>query len=556
MRASVERTFFTKALSMAKRILQRMGRNIVDLFRDFRLSYLPPLMVYVAAGVSSLTAIVGTFFVKDYLSLSSATLVSLSFWSALPWSLKMVFGHLVDLFWRAKTLILLLGAILIASSLLIMIGLIADREAMQRVLPVDTWYIVSSLLAPLGYVLQDAVADAMTVEAVPRVDESGNAIAAEKIKLMHTTMQTLGRVAVVGGSLLVSLLNLYVFADVQTMNEAQKLQGYLYVYWMALIIPLLSVLGVAIAAWLSSLARSKLEAKGLSPAQIAQALEFRATPTPPNWTILIFGLVFVLFTATIGLTQFPFGQEIIFLGSLVIILYLIARITKDLAPEMRATLVGTALVIFMFRAIPAPGPGVVWWIIDDLKFDQHFISVLTLISGVLSLVGMFIFRRFMAERPITYVITTLTIFGTIFSLPNLAMFYGFHHWTSAMTGGIVDARFIAIIDTAVESPLGQLAMIPMLAWIARSAPENLKATYFAVMASFTNLALSASQLITKYLNEFFVVTREVRDPVTGIVKVAADYSELGPLLMVCVTLALILPLSAVAFVKWSRFKAI
>ena len=32
-----------------------------------RLSYLPPLMVYAAYGVSGLTGIVGTFFVKDYL---------------------------------------------------------------------------------------------------------------------------------------------------------------------------------------------------------------------------------------------------------------------------------------------------------------------------------------------------------------------------------------------------------------------------------------------------------------------------------------------------------
>ena len=50
----------------------------------------------------------------------------------------------------------------------------------------------------------------------------------------------------------------------------------------------------------------------------------------------------------------------------------------------------------------------------------------------------------------------------------------------------------------------------MLAWIANSAPERLKATYFAVMASFTNLALSASQLLTKYLNQIYVVTREVQ----------------------------------------------
>ena len=43
-----------------------------------RFSYLPPLMVYLAAGVSGLTGIVGVFFVKEYLGLSAefASLVS------------------------------------------------------------------------------------------------------------------------------------------------------------------------------------------------------------------------------------------------------------------------------------------------------------------------------------------------------------------------------------------------------------------------------------------------------------------------------------------------
>lgn len=63
----------------------------------------------------------------------------------------------------------------------------------------------------------------------------------------------------------------------------------------------------------------------------------------------------------------------------------------------------------------------------------------------------------------------------------------------------MNARFIAVVDTVLESPLGQVAMIPMLAWIANSAPPHLKATFFAVMASFTNLALSVSNLGTKYL---------------------------------------------------------
>ena len=121
-----------------------------------------------------------------------------------------------------------------------------------------------------------------------------------------------------------------------------------------------------------------------------------------------------------------------------------------------------------------------------------------------------------------------------------------------MTGGVVDARFIALIDTALESPLGQVAMIPMLAWIANSAPANLKATFFAVMASFTNLALSLSQLGTKYLNQIFTIRREVIDPVTDMVTVSADYHELGFLLITVTLLILSLPLMAIGLTRLLR----
>ena len=73
-------------------------------------------------------------------------------------------------------------------------------------------------------------------------------------------------------------------------------------------------------------------------------------------------------------------------------------------------------------------------------------------------------------------------------------------------------------------------MIPLLAWIAKNAPAHLKAT-FAVFASFTNLALSASALGTKYLNQVFIVTREVKDKITNDIVTTADYSELGFLLI-------------------------
>ncbi|HEU4686009.1 MAG TPA: hypothetical protein VFS39_15995, partial [Nitrospira sp.] len=162
--------------SAIERAVAWIDRTILSLGREMRLSYLPPLMVYLASGISGLTGIVGTFFVKDYLGLSAAFLAALGFWAGIPWALKMPIGHLVDLLWRWKSALVYLGAALIAGSLLIMVGLIGNREAMTAFLPAEVWYVLSVLLAPVGYVVQDTVADAMTVEAVPRVDDRGQPI--------------------------------------------------------------------------------------------------------------------------------------------------------------------------------------------------------------------------------------------------------------------------------------------------------------------------------------------------------------------------------------------
>lgn len=540
-------------------VTEWIDRNILSLGRDMRLSYLPPLMVYVAYGISGLTGIVGTFFVKDYLGLSASFLAALGFWAGIPWALKMPIGHTVDLLWRWKSWLVGLGAGLLMVSLAIMAALIGDREAMTAILPAEVWYVISVLLAPIGYVVQDAVADAMTVEAVPRVDDQGRVFDDQTRKLMHTTMQTLGRVAIVGGGIAVALVNVYVFSGTEGMPQEELIQLYQRIYLMAMVIPFVSVIGVGVAWWLQRSQKQNLVQQGFSVEQVEQMVNVRdveGEPTKPNWWILGGSLAFVLFTLTVGLGGFPYREEIVFTGSMTIVLFLMSRLMRELEPDKRLTLVGTAAVVFSLRAIPGSGPGATWWMIDDLKFDQQFLSVLSLIGGIVALVGMFIFRRFMAERSIAYVVGFLTIVGTILAVPITGMYYGLHEWTASLTGGIVDARFIALIDTALESPLVQISMIPMLAWIANSAPANLKATFFAVMASFTNLALSLGQLGTKYLNEIFVITRGVKDQATGAIQTPADYSQLGELLIVQLLLGLCLPFSAILFAKLTKFKSV
>ena len=479
-------------------------------------------MVYAAYGVSGLTAIVGTFFVKDYLDLSPEFLAALLFWAGIPWALKMPIGHIVDLIWRWKAALVWLGAAMIAASLLIMIGLISHTERMAAVMTLSQWFVLSALLAPTGYMVQDSVADAMTVEAVPREDENGKRYDEQTMKSMHTTMQTLGRVALIGGLALVSAANIYIFHGTEGLSREAKSALYANVYSAALIIPVISVLGVILHRFLKH-ERERVE------------------KTEPNRAVLGGSLVFVVITLAVGLGGVPRAEEIIFAGSLGVIVFLLWRLARELEPVARNTLVATAIVLFLFRAVPLVGDGATWWMIDVLKFDEGFQAQLALLTYVLTLVGMFALRGFMARNSISTIVVVLSVAAAVLSLPSIGMFYGLHEWTAAHTGGVVNARVIMMFNTALESPLGQIAMIPMLAWIANSAPAKLKATYFAVMASFSNLALAASQLGTVYLNRAFVIKR-------------GDYSELGELMITAAVLTLLLPLVAVAGVRLLKLR--
>ena len=541
-------------MSLTKNISQFIDNTFFDLGRQFRWSYLPPLMIYVAAGVSGLTGIVGVFFIKDYLNLSAAFLAGLGFWAGIPWALKMPLGHLVDLIWSRKNYLVFVGAGLIVLSVVIMYGLIVHTETMGSVLKVETWFVVSALLSPVGYVVQDVVADAMTVEAVPNTDDQGIKYSSNKIKIMHTTMQTLGRFAIIGGFVLVALVNVIMFADVSVLSEPEKIEIYGKIYLYALFIPIVSVSGVFLSKYLAKRRLEKLKKSGVVEEELKKLMTEFSVNTQPNWWILGGSFVFVIFTLGVGILKVPFAQEIVFLGSMLIILFLMKKLIIELPEESRFVVIGTAIIIFVFRAMPGPGPGLSWFEIDVLDFDQQFFSLLSLIASVLTLVGIVIFRPFMAKNSIAKIIVVLSIVGSILFLPSVGMYYGFHNWTSSLTNEVVDARFIAIVNTALESPLGQVSMIPLLAWIAKNAPAHLKATFFAIFASFTNLALSANALGTKYLNEIFIIARAVKDKVTDAVLSSADYSELGILLIIVTLLSLCTPIITVWLVQKSKFK--
>ena len=476
----------------AKSLLPALMRPILG----FRRSYLPLVMVYFAYGALGLIDVSRDMWIKERLTLTPAELAGIGVWLSLPWTVKMVFGQLVDsipIFGSQRRSYILIGAALTACGLLTLAGTAGGWIVFAAV---DRLYILGAMLIVVGTVIQDVVADAMSTEVVARVDTAGNARAEDEIRAELGMVQVLGRLALSIGILAVAGLSGWL---------AQFLARDT-VFLLGLIIPALSVLGVLLIRSESSERR------------------------PLDWRILGGGLGFGLFVLAVALGGLPFAQELVFVLSMLVICSMLFLVTRELDPKTRRAILFTSIVIFAFRATPSVGDGYFWWTLDVLKFDESFYGSLRQTAAVIAIVAMWAFARQLTEYSVTKVLFWLAVAGAILSLPNIGLFYGLHHWTEETFG--FGARAIAVIDAATSSPFAQLSMIPLLTLTAFYAPAGHRATWFALMASLMNLALVAGQLQTKYLNQIFVVQR-------------GDYSDLGPLLIVAAVLGLIVPIGAI-----------
>ena len=464
--------------------------------RAFRLRYVPVVMVYFAYGALGLVDVTRDLWIKESLSFTPSQLASIAVWLTLPWTVKMVFGELVDtvpIFGSQRKAYVLIGAALMAAGLLTLAGAAGRWLTLART---DSLYVIGAMLIAIGTVVQDVVADAMSTEVVDRVDAAGNERPDNDVRVELGMVQVLGRLAVSAGVLAVAGMSGWLANFV----SREK------VFLIGLIIPAISIAGVFLRG--------------------TETMERR----PIDWRILGGGIVFGAAVVMLGVGGVPFGQEIIFLISMAVVCYMLVLVTAELDHKTRMGILFATIIVFAFRAAPGVGDGFFWWTLDELNFDAAFYGTLRQTGAILSIAAMWFFARQLTECTVTWTLFWIAVISTILSFPNIALVYGVHQWTEAVFG--FGARSIAFVDAAASSPFVQLSMVPLLTLTAYYAPPGHRATWFALMASLMNIALVAGQLQTKYLNDIFVVGR-------------GQYTELGPLLICAVALSFIIPVGAV-----------
>ncbi|MBI2359300.1 MAG: hypothetical protein HYV04_10420 [Deltaproteobacteria bacterium] len=429
----------------ADRTFAAVARRLIG---GFRLAYLPVLLTYFCYGASAITGVARVFFEKDALQLTPAEVAGIAFWRALC--------------------------------------SLAGYGALATVIETKGAFLVAMLLVTVGFMVQDVVADALSVEVAQNEEEIGQ-------------IQALGRMALLAGSISVAYLGGWLAGRIGT-------QG---VFAIAMVLPLIVA---ASAPWVRARSRERVNPPDNGPLSGANAR-----------LVIGVGLGYAGLGILLETLATPFSQEIVLVVSGVLIGFLLARV------GISREVIIAALVIFLFRAVPGVGQGYSYWAIDRLGFDQEFLGVLAQVSSVLSLAGLLVFRKTIVRRPVSFTLLWVVVAGTVLYLPSIGLFYGANEWLG------ISARTFAFIDTTISAPLAQLTMVPMLVLIAKSAPPGAEATMFAIMASLMNLALSASELFTRYLNTAFQVTQQ-------------DYSNLGLLMMTVGAIGL-LPLVALPLLR-------
>lgn len=456
-----------------------------------KMKYLPLLTIYFADAFAVFSQIAETFWVKDSLSLTTDEIISISILANLPWSMKIIFGQLLDSFKIAgsqRKSYTFIAAFLMLIGNVVTICVANGHEIITNLSSTYKLLVFSGFLVTLGVVLQDLVADTLCNEVVDKHKSE------ESIRQEIGNIQILVRMTqIVAGMIAIGI------SGVITSKF-----GYATISYFIPIISLISISGSLIIRKEPIVRLEKMDMK-----------------------ILSYGLLYLSVIMLFVFIDFDYSKEVIFTVGMIIVSTALYKICDHLSAKKKKEIFCILLVIFTCRAVPVYGPGIGWWQIDVLEFTPEYYSILAQIGKVLSVIGLWFFSKKIINRDVGVVMLGLNSIHVILQLPMIAMAFGFHQWTMENFG--FGAKAITIVDNIAEGPFLQLSFLMLCTVATYYAPKKNIATWFALVMSLMSLAyVSGGRIFTKYLSNLYPIER-------------GNYENVGELMIVTSLINFLMP---------------
>ncbi len=156
------------------------------------------------------------------------------------------------------------------------------------------------------------------------------------------------------------------------------------------------------------------------------------------------------------------------------------------------------LFLFIWQCTPTADSAFFYFSTNELGFTPEFLGRVRLVTSFASLLGVWLFQRFLKTIPFRQIFTWTTIFSSLLGLTTLLLVTH----TNRTLG--IDDRWFALGDSLILTVMGQLTFMPVLVLAARLCPPGIEATLFALLMSVLNLSGLVSKeggaLLTHLLN--------------------------------------------------------
>lgn len=138
--------------------------------------------------------------------------------------------------------------------------------------------------------------------------------------------------------------------------------------------------------------------------------------------------------------------------------------------------------LFILLATPSADSAFFFFTTNELHFQPEFLGRVRLVTSIASLVGIWIFQRFLKTVPFRVIFGWSTVISTVLGMTMLLLVT---HTNRALG---IDDHWFSIGDSLILTVMGQIAYMPVLVLAARLCPPGVEATFFALLMSVTNLA--------------------------------------------------------------------
>jgi folate/biopterin transporter len=140
------------------------------------------------------------------------------------------------------------------------------------------------------------------------------------------------------------------------------------------------------------------------------------------------------------------------------------------------------LFLFIWQCTPTAESAFFYFSTNELGFTPEFLGRVRLVTSLASLLGVWLFQRFLKTIPFRQIFIWTTVFSSLLGLTALLLVT---HTNRALG---IDDHWFALGDSLVLTVMGQLTFMPVLVLAARLCPPGIEATLFALLMSVLNLS--------------------------------------------------------------------